>query len=107
MITVLDLANRPFLLIAGRQRENAGVRLRRWKIYIPGEISPVAHARPSVLLVLSLGSPILATVVACSDDRALGGAPASGSSECRTLCRTLGLLTALLFWLGLRSRWRR
>ena len=42
---------------------------------------------PWVSLVLSLRSPLVATAMACSDDRALGRVPAHGSDS-GTLCRT-------------------
>src|SRR6185369_4595171 len=62
---------------------------------------------PLVSLVLSLGSPILATAMACSDDCALGRAPTRSGPDCSTRCRTLGLLASVLLWLGLRGRWCR
>jgi hypothetical protein len=51
---------------------------------------------PLVSLFLSLRSPLLATAMACSDDRALGRVPAHGS-DCGTLCRTASFRVGAFF----------
>ena len=58
---------------------------------------------PSVSLVLSARSPLLATAMACSNNRALGRVPAHGS-DCSTLCRTVGFRVGSLFSVC-RSGW--
>ena len=57
------------------------------------------------LLVFSIGPPLFATVMACSDDRALGRVPRSSGSDGGTGRRTLSLRVLVLLLLGLGRRW--